>query len=172
MGIIYTPPGNNGDITNASNTGASGVGVFLGKVLDVLTFKKFRSVDNNLTVTDNVGDSTIDIDVNVKAGIIFGMSGAAITTGVKRRVVIPYACTIQKVSLESKEVGDIVLDVLKNGSSICASAKPTLTNDDSYEDATLTGWTTTITAGDKLSFEVESIADLTEFDLVLWVEKT
>ena len=56
-----------------------------------------------------------------------------------------------------------VCDILKKSSyypaasdSICASAKPTLTAATNVYSTTLTGWTTTISAGDILGFEVES----------------
>jgi hypothetical protein len=111
-------------------------------------------------------------DATPSAGILFGMSGSLISTGNKRKVVVPYACTITRVSLTAKEPsGSMVLDILKNGASICASAKPTLTSADAYSDATLTGWTLTIAAGDVLTWEVESISGITEFDSTLWVDK-
>jgi hypothetical protein len=119
--------------------------------------------------TQNIGN----LSTAKKSGITFGMNGSAISTGNKRKVTIPYACTITRVTLMAQEPsGSMVLDILKNGSSICASAKPTLVSDDYYNDATLTGWTLSIAAGDFLTWEVESISGITEFDVTLWVDKT
>ena len=75
--------------------------------------------------------------------------------------------------------GSIIIDIKKSTysgfpttSSICASAKPTLSAAQKYQDATLTGWTTAITAGDILEYIVDSASTVTRVTLSLKVTKT
>jgi len=56
--------------------------------------------------------------------------------------------------------------------SITASAPPTLTTAQKSEDATLTGWTTSISSGDILGFNVDSATTVTRVTLQLLVTKT
>lgn len=100
-------------------------------------------------------------------GITMDGAGSAITTGQKGYRSIPITGTIAKVRLLADQDGDIVMDVWKDifanyppvvADTITASAKPTLSTADSYEDSTLTGWTTAVTAGDVLGFNVDSVA--------------
>jgi hypothetical protein len=72
-----------------------------------------------------------------------------------------------------------VCDILKKSSyqpvgtdSVCASAKPTLTATTNVYSTTLTGWTTAITAGDILGFEVESNDNAKCLDLYLYVRRS
>ena len=92
--------------------------------------------------------------------------GSAITTGVKGYLEIPFACTINRVTLLADQSGSIVVDVWKDtyanyppvdADSITASAVPTISSATKDQDATLTGWTTAISAGDILGFNVDSI---------------
>jgi len=56
--------------------------------------------------------------------------------------------------------------------TITASAKPTITTAVKSQDSTLTGWTTAITAGDTLRFNVDSITSITRITLSLKITKT
>ena len=96
--------------------------------------------------------------------------GSAITTGIKARFRIPYSGTITKNSILADISGSIVFDLWKVpysgyppvvGDSICGAAKPTLSAAIKSEDATLTGWTPTVTAGDTFILNVDSAATLT-----------
>lgn len=107
--------------------------------------------------------------------------GSAITTGVKGALEIPFACTINRVTLLADQSGSIVIDIWKqayadyppeDAQSITASAPPTLSSAVMSQDSTLTGWTTAIAAGDCLKFNVDSIATCTWVVLSLKVTKT
>ena len=105
--------------------------------------------------------------------------GAAITTGNKGDILVPFACTITRATLLADQVGDAVVDVYKAAlgsyppsGSICAAAKPTLSSAASSSDATLTGWTTAVSANDTLRFNVDSAATVTRATIVLTVTKT
>jgi hypothetical protein len=112
-------------------------------------------------------------------GITIDGGGSAITTGSKGYVYIPYACTINSATLLADQSSSIVIDVKKSTysgfpttSSIAASAKPTLSSAQKSTDSTLTGWTTSVAAGDCIEFVVDSITTCTRVHLTLKVTKT
>jgi hypothetical protein len=108
--------------------------------------------------------------------------GAAITTGLLGSGLrVPFDATIESVTLLADQTGSIVVDIWKDtlanfpptvGDSICASAKPTLSSARTSEDATLTGWTASIAAGDVLFFNVDSATDVQNVTIILKVTKT
>lgn len=105
--------------------------------------------------------------------------GVAITTGSKLTIQVPFACTIIDWTLVADQTGSIVIDIKKatysgfpTTSSITASAKPTLSSARKNTSSTLTGWTTTITAGDVLEFNVDSITTCQRAVLQIKVKRT
>lgn len=107
--------------------------------------------------------------------------GSVITTGIKGDFRIPFACTIVSVTLLADQSGSIVVDIWKqayadyppeDANSITASAVPTISGAVKSEDTSLTGWTTGITAGDTLRFNVDSVATIERMTVVLEVNKT
>jgi hypothetical protein len=104
-----------------------------------------------------------------KKAIVITIDGAGntITTGIKGDVRIPWSGTITKVTTLIDQSGAIVVDLWKDtyanyppidADSITASAPPTITASGvKSEDSTLTGWTTSVTAGDTLSWNVDSV---------------
>jgi hypothetical protein len=106
--------------------------------------------------------------------------GSAITTGVKGDLQIPFACTITEATLLADQTGSIVVDIWKDtyanypptaADSITASAKPTLSSAVKYQDTTLTGWTTSISAGDILRINVDSATTVQRVTLALKVTR-
>jgi len=106
----------------------------------------------------------------------FGGPGGSISASDTVWVRVPYTGTITKVSLLADATGSIVIDVWKDtyanypptvANTIAAAAKPTLSSANKSEDATLTGWTTAVTAGDVLKFNVDSVSGLTQVSLLL-----
>jgi hypothetical protein len=104
--------------------------------------------------------------------------GSAITTGIKGDLHIPFACTITAVTMLADQSGSIVVDIWKDtygnypptgADTITASAKPTITTAVKSQDTTLTGWTTSISAGDTLRYNVDSITTLTRVSVQLTV---
>jgi hypothetical protein len=107
--------------------------------------------------------------------------GSAITTGIKGYTRFPWAGTITKVTLLADQSGSIVIDVWKDtyanypptdADSITASAPPTITTAVKSEDSTLTGWTTSVAAGDCFGFNVDSATTVTRVHLILEVTLT
>jgi hypothetical protein len=111
-------------------------------------------------------------------GITVDGAGTALTTGVKGYVQVPFACTITANRMFADQSGSVVIDVWKDvyanfpptdADSITASAPPTISGAVKSEDATLTGWTTAISAGDILGFNVDSATTITRVTLQLVV---
>lgn len=132
--------------------------------------------DANHTITglDGISTAAVGYTINGNGNVI--LTGVA---GVGLRV--PFACTIESVTLQANVSGSIVIDIWKDtyanfpptvADSICASAKPTITAAVKSEDTTLTGWTKTIAAGDILYFNVDSCSTITNVVLTLKVTKT
>lgn len=128
----------------------------------------------------NLGNG--DSGAGLASGITLVIDGAgsAITTGIKADLFIDFACTITQVTLLADQSGSIVIDVWKDAyanypptiaDSITAAAKPTISSADKSQDSTLTGWTTAISAGDSLRFNVDSVATITRVVLALKVTK-
>ncbi len=108
-----------------------------------------------------------------------GGSGSVIATGAKKAYVqVPVACTIVAARLVADVSGSMVVDIWKDSyanfpptvaDTITASAKPTLSSAQKSEDTTLTGWTTSLAAGDWLEVNVDSCTTITKAKLVLTV---
>ena len=94
-------------------------------------------------------------------------------------VFVDFDCTITSWTLLADQVGDIEIDIWKDtyanypptvGDSIVAAAPPSITADDHNQDSTLTGWTTAITAGDTLRFNINSVSGMFRCSLSLSLE--
>ncbi len=107
--------------------------------------------------------------------------GATITTGVKGFLPVDVTCTIVSATLLADQSGSIVVDIWKDSyanypptiaDTITASAKPTISAATKSQDTTLTGWTTSITAGDILGFNVDSITTCQRVTVALKCRRT
>lgn len=117
------------------------------------------------------------------ANVVFDFDGgtSTLTSGMKARVPVSFDATITQVTLISDTTGSIVIDVWKDtyanypptvADTITASAKPTLSSAQKYQDSTLTGWTTTVTAGDILIANIDSVSGITNAVLTLKMQRT
>ena len=113
--------------------------------------------------------------------LIIDGGGATITTGVKGYITVPFTGTITRAALLADQTGSIVVDIWKdtytnfppvNADSITASATPTISAALKSEDSTLTGWTTAVTAGDILGFNVDSVTTLQRVTVELDITAT
>ncbi len=109
-------------------------------------------------------------------GFIIDGGGAEITTGEKGHIEVPYACTISRVTMLADQSGDIEVDIWKDtfgnfpptsGDSITASTVATISGDVAHQDTTLTSWTTSVTAGDILAYNVDTVKTLTRVTVSL-----
>lgn len=137
------------------------------------------AVDLASEVTGTLPSTNLPTAAKTRA-ITFAIDGggSALSTGIKADVYVPYACTITAVTLLADQAGDVVVDIWKDSlanypptdaDSITASAPPTLSSAASGQDATLSGWTTAISAGDTLRFNIDSASTITRLALTLTV---
>lgn len=116
-----------------------------------------------------------------KKGLIFIIDGggAAIKTGEKGHLQIPFKCEIVKVTLLAGQTGSIRIDIWKNtyenfppdvNDTICGITRPEIEDGIKYEDAALEFWEKTINAGDILAFNVSSVTDIERVMILLEVK--
>jgi hypothetical protein len=111
-------------------------------------------------------------------GVTVDGGGAAITTGLKGYVQCPVTGTIDSWTLLADQSGSVVIDVWKDtyanalptdADSITAAAPPTITTATKATNSTLTGWTTSVTAGDVFGFNVDSATTIERVTLTVVV---
>jgi hypothetical protein len=123
-------------------------------------------------------------NVNLTTGALVWVidgGGSAITTGVKGYLQVPFACTITGWRALADQSGSIVVDVWKDtyanypptvADTIAGTEKPTLSAVIKNEDTSLSTWTTSVSAGDILGFNVDSVATVTKVTLEILVTRT
>ena len=106
--------------------------------------------------------------------------GAAISTGIKGDLRIPFACDISSITLLADQSTSTVIDIWKdtyanfppdNTDTITASSEGTISAAVKSEDTDIFGWTTSITADDILRFNVDSNDNAQRITLALKVER-
>lgn len=127
---------------------------------------------------DDKGRITAAADVPIAAagatraiGGSFDGGGSELVVGSTFVFFVPYACDITACTLVGLdgESGDIELDIKTSSyagysgslASIVASAPPTISGSNKSQDNTLTGWTTSVSAGTAVEISITSVTDLT-----------
>lgn len=184
------------------STGVSGLGTGVATFLATPTSANLASAVTNETgsgalvfgtspalttptgiVKGDVGLGNVaNVDTTIASiNFLIDGGGVALTTGLKGFLEVPFNCTINRATLLADQSGSVVVNVWKDtyanfppvvGDKITASAPPTITTATKSQDSTLTGWTTTISAGDILAFNVDSVTSITRVTLSLKVTKT
>jgi len=139
--------------------------------------------------TGNIGDGTYTNTVaqlaTASINFVIDGGGSAITTGIKGYIEVPFACTIKQVTLLADQSGAIKIDIWKcsyadydvsthpvDADTITGANEPEIAASGvKDQDATLTGWTVAIAAGDILAFNVDSITTIERCTLSLKVIK-
>jgi len=107
---------------------------------------------------------------------INGGDSSDITTGIKGDIVIPYNLTITGWTIVSQQTGNIVIDVWKSNyqnfpptalNSIAGLQKPTLSDSKKNKNTNLTSWTSSISSGDIIRFNVDSCSGINRVNLVI-----
>ena len=132
--------------------------------------------------TCNITDLSDGSEVKT-VSITFIIDGvcATIATGEKGHLEIPFNCTIQRVTMEADQTGSIIVDIWKdtyanfpptNADTITSATPPTITTAQKSQDSTLTNWTTSISEGDILAYNVDSCTNITRVTVSLKAIKT
>lgn len=120
-------------------------------------------------------DGTWQQDI-VAVTLVVDAGGAILTTGIKGSIPMEFSGTIVAWTLVALNAGNLVMDIWKDtyanypptvADTITGSAKPTLVGSDKATSSTLTGWNTSITAGDVLRFNIDSNDVITRVTLSL-----
>ena len=120
-------------------------------------------------------------DLDGSINFVIDGGGSAITTGVKGDIEIGFDCIITSCRVLPDQSGSIVVDIWKDtyanypptdADTITSSTPPTVTATTKSEDTTLTSWTTTISAGNILRFNVDSCSTIERVTISLTVERT
>lgn len=181
---------NNENLIYDFETTENTVGVSSSEGVTTVDYGTIGVDANTLTVnsTDVVDDDDIgvtvqayDADLVVDAiEFVIDGGGSAITTGTYGPLEAPWAATINRATVLCDQSGSIVIDVWKDtyanypptdADSITASAVPTVSTATKSQDSTLTGWTTSITAGDIFYFNVDSATTVETCTISLKVAK-
>lgn len=170
----------------AALEGLASNGLIARTATDTMAVRTITGTANQISVSNGDGVSgnpTLSLDADVVTAtitFIIDGGGSTITTGVKGDLEVPFACTITQSTLLGDQSGSIVIDIWKDtygnfpptvADTITASAKPTLSSATKAQDATLTGWTTSVAAGDTLRFNVDSVSSIQRATLSLKVTK-
>lgn len=156
---------------------------------DATTSEAPKILVSNLTLTSGVsGDYVLHNGTNLvraestsSVEFLIDGSGGTIATGIKGDIRVPFGCTITGAYLLADQTGSIVIDLWKDtyanypptvADTITASAKPTISSDTKDDDTTLTGWTTTVTAGDIIRVNVDSCSTIQRCLVVLTFKRT
>lgn len=140
------------------------------------------ALTGDVTASAGSGSTTVKSNLKIASfGITIDGGGSAITTGVKGYLTIPFDCTISGWDLFADQSGSIVIDVWKDtyanfpptvADTIAGSEKPTLSSAQKNQDLTLSSWTTSVSAGDTIGFNVDSATTVTRVTLVIRADRT
>ncbi len=176
-GTVLSATGSGGSVTTTGSPASGNLTKFSGA----------SSITNGDLTGDVTTTGTLATTLKTAAKtreIVFGItSSSTLTTGVKDFLQIAYDCTVTNWTLLSVDAastaGSIVIDIWKDtyanyppvvgDSMIGAGTKPSLSSANKNTAAPASWTTTTITAGDVLGFNIDSITTLTAVKLILTV---
>lgn len=150
------------------------------------------TAEDQISVPVLVPDSTTTGWIKIQRGLyvrqsafeyVFDGGGSALTAGGgdKNFFEVPFDCVVTAWRLVADQSGSIVIDVWKDvfasfppavADTIAGSEKPTLSSARSNEDTNLTTWTTALTDGDWLAFNIDSATTVQRVTLSLTVRRT
>lgn len=137
------------------------------------------TLGTNLSMSGTTLNATGGGSTGGAFGATFNGGLSVISTGATAVVgPMPYGGTITEVDMLADVSGSAVCDIRKctystydTASSICASAKPTLSSTIKSQDTTLTGWTTAFSTGDIFLFVIESASAIKKLTTTVKVTK-
>lgn len=132
---------------------------------------------NPLTINNYINTYLTNQNV-ILGGVAYEIGDTS--AGLKGFVPIPFAATIVAYSLLADASGDMVVDIWKdtmanfppdNSDSITAGLEPELSSAQGIYSTTLTGWTTSVAAGDVLAFNVDSCSGISKATITLFMAR-
>ena len=175
----------NGSLSNANV--AANAAIVDTKLAQITTAGKVSgaALASLASIPTNAGNIVIQSLGNVRtSSIVFRIDGGGVvpSTGVAGDIEVPFACTITQTALAADQNGAIVVDVWKDtyanypptvADSITSNTSLTITTGtNKSQDTVLTGWTTTVSKGDILRFNVNSVATITACTVNISVLRT
>jgi hypothetical protein len=169
--------GTNGFTGSIGFTGFTGSLGFTGSI-GVTGFSGSRGFTGSIGFTGSKGTDGVAV-----GSIYFVIDGgsANITSGVKGDLSVPFNATINEWTMLSDLQGNITMDIWGDtyanypptvADTITGTDKPRITNALKGQSTALTGWSTTLTAGNTLRFNVDSANNVQRVTLILKVTKT
>lgn len=144
----------------------------------------FGKDDSGVTKPYSIGEDGITrplASIHTTINVMLSGGGFVISTGVQLDLEIDFNCVIEQVTLLADQTGSIVVDLWKDvyasyppnvGDTITSAAKPTISSATKSQDSILTGWTTTVSAGDIIRVNVDSVTSITRCTIALKVRRT
>lgn len=132
---------------------------------------------------DNGTPSIVDVtgaSATGSIGFLIDGGGVPISPGLKGSIAVPFGCMITSWTLMTDVAGSVTLDLWRSSfasypptasQSITGSAKPMINSDVKAQSSSLTGWTTTLEAGDILAFNVDAVSNLTRLSVGLVITR-
>lgn len=180
--IIWVPSvANTGVVTLSINSGtAIGVAKPSTSGLASLVGGELQAGQPVMTMYNGTAHVLLSsVAANFTLGIIIDGEGSNIVAGHYGSIPIPVNCKILSWTIVANASGSIVIDVdvgatppayTGPGASITGGAPPTLTTAFSATSSTLTGWTTALTGGNVIDFNVTGTPTVTRAVISLLVE--
>jgi hypothetical protein len=133
--------------------------------------------DEKVYSIDDDGDVNLLTQDRFAFNVIIGDGVSSLTTGFAGQIEAPFDFTIDRVALYGNTSGSAVVDIWKDtyanypptdADSITSTTPPTITNGtQKSENTALTNWTKSVTAGDILIFNLDSILTIKQLTLVI-----
>lgn len=129
-----------------------------------------------------VNPSTVSSNILVSStGTSIDGGGSALTVGKQADIEVPFSGTITGWTALADQTGSVVVDVWKDtyanypptvADTIAGSELPTITSSNKGQDLSLSTWTTAVTAGDTIRFNVNSCTSITRLSITIRITRS
>ena len=146
-------------------------------------FNTINFTGAGVTCSNGTGKTVCDIPATPASqlhSITFSINGggSVIATGDTHSYPpVDYSCTINRLDITGNPSGSITVDIWKaagaiptSGNKISASAPATLSSSQISQNGSLTGWTTSVSAGDVFGASVATVSSVTSATVVMWCQ--